>query len=123
MVAGALGSGRIRPGEYGWGVPLLIVLFCLLALHLSTLPFFVARWPRPDGLAVGMEVTMRNINLALLLKALLFPAATGRSDPVGDGVLFAILFYAGTALVVGPLLALNFRRMARNERPGAPALP
>src|SRR5262249_11298408 len=29
MVTGSLGSGRIRPGEYGWAVPLAIVFFCL----------------------------------------------------------------------------------------------
>ena len=67
---------------------------------------------------------MRNLNLALLLKALLFPAAPQGSDPVADGVLFVILFYAGVALAVGLPLALNFRRMARNEmRKKDPAAP
>jgi len=94
----------------------LIVLFCLLAQQLSMLPFRVAGWPKPDCLSVGIEVTMRNLNLALLLKALLFPAAPQGSDPVADGVLFVILFYAGVALAVGLPLALNFRRMARNEQ-------
>ncbi len=56
------------------------------------LPFRVLRWPTPDRLAVGIEMTIRDVNLAILLKALLFPATTIR-DPIADGVLFVVLFY------------------------------
>jgi BASS family bile acid:Na+ symporter len=111
MVLGSL--GRINPGEHGLGVALAIVLFCLAGQQLSMLPFYVTRWPRPDRMAVGTEVTMRNMNLALLLKAILFPP----DNPLGDGVLFVILFYAGTALGCGLPLALNHRRLARKETP------
>jgi BASS family bile acid:Na+ symporter len=114
MIAGALGSGRIRPGEYGWRVPLAIIAFCVIAMQVSMLPFRLLGWSKPDCLSVGMEVTMRNLNLALLLKASLFPAERG-DDPIGDGVLFVILYYAAVAMVAGVPLALNFRRMARRD--------
>lgn len=116
MVTGALGSGRIQPGEYGWRVPLAVIAFCVASQQLSILPFRLLGWSKPDCLSVGIEVTMRNMNLALLLKALLFPAAEARIDPVADGVLFVILFYAATAMGAGLPLALNFRRMVRKER-------
>jgi BASS family bile acid:Na+ symporter len=112
MIAGSLGSGRIHPGEYGWRAPVAITLFCLVGQQLSMLPFYIFRWPRADRMAVGIEVTMRNMNLALLLNARLFPA----SDPLGGGVLFVILFYAATAMVIGLPLALNHRRLARREK-------
>ena len=71
-------------------------------------------WPRQDAVAVGIEVTMRNMNLALLLKALLFPQA----DSISNGVLFVILFYAGTALVAGLPLAFRYRRvLGRTKTP------
>jgi bile acid:Na+ symporter, BASS family len=111
MVAGSLGSGRIRPTEYGWGVPIAIILFCVIGQQVNMLPFYVLRWPRRDRLAVGIEVTMRNMNLALLIKAQLFPAA----DELGNGVLFVILFYAAAAMGAGLPLALNHRRMAKKE--------
>lgn len=114
MVVGSLVSGRIRPGEYGWGAPIAIVVFCLIAQQLSMLPFYLFRWPRPDRLAVGIEVTMRNINLALLLNALLFPPGQGL-ERIAGGSLFVILFYAAVAMGVGFLLALNHLRMARRE--------
>ncbi len=111
MVTGSLAGGRIRPGEYGWGAPVAIVLFCLLGQQVSMLPFYLCRWPRADRMAVGIEVTMRNMNLALLLKARLFP----EEDALGDGVLFVVLFYAATAMAVGLPLALNHRRLSRRE--------
>ena len=58
---------------------------------------------------------MRNLNLALLLKALLFPANDRGGDPIADGVLFVILYYGGVAGVAGVPLALNFRRLARRD--------
>ncbi|MBI2808787.1 MAG: bile acid:sodium symporter family protein [Planctomycetes bacterium] len=111
MVAGSLGSGRIKPLEYGLRVPLAIILFCLLGQQVNMFPFRLFGWPRADRMAVGIEITMRNMNLALLISARLFPPP----DPVGGGVLFVILFYAGAAMGVGLPLAWNHRRMAQRE--------
>lgn len=113
IVAGSIGSGRIRPGEYGWRTPCGIIVFCLLTMQASMLPFRILGWPRADCLSVGIEVTMRNLNLALLLRKSLF-FETGSSS-IASGVLFVILFYAAVALVSGLILAVNFRRMARRE--------
>ena len=40
-------------------------------------------------------------SLALMLKASLLPAEAGVADPLGDGALYVILFYAGLSLVLG----------------------
>jgi BASS family bile acid:Na+ symporter len=112
VIVGSLGSGQIQPASYGWKVPLAIILFCVGAMQLSMLPFRVFGWSRADATAVGLEVTMRNMNLALLLKARLFPGA----DAVGNGVLFVILYYAGTALLAGTSFTFRHRRRAIRER-------
>jgi bile acid:Na+ symporter, BASS family len=117
MVVLSLASGRIRPGEHGWPVPLTIIVFCFLAQQVNMLPFRLFPWPRQDRLAAGIEVTMRNMNLALLLNAILFPADNAELKPLGSAVLFVILFYAATAMAIGLPLALNHRRMARREMP------
>ncbi len=112
IIVGSIASGRIRPGEYGLRVPIAIVLFCIVGQQLSMAPFYLLRLARADRLAVGIEVTMRNINLALLLNATMF-----HSRPeLSGGVLFAILFYAAVALGAGVPLALNHRRLARREQ-------
>jgi bile acid:Na+ symporter, BASS family len=117
MVVCSLASERIRPSDYGWKAPIAIILFCVIGQQLNMLPFYFLHWPRRDRLAVGIEVTMRNMNLALLIKAQLFPG----TSTLGKGVLFVILFYAAVAMGAGLPLALNHRRLARKE--ADPTLP
>lgn len=116
MVLCALGSQRIKPGDHGLLTPTAIVIFSIACMQVAMLPFRVMRWSRADTVSAGIEVTMRNMNLALLLKASLFPE-TGRSDvaELSSEVMFVILFYAGAALVIGLPLSLNFLRMARRD--------
>jgi len=113
----ALGSGlagRIDPVAYG--VPALVgmVLFAagLQALALGT--GFVLRLPRADRLALAIEVTIRNTNLGLLIKASVLPARPGVPDPVGDGVFFVALLYGGVALAVA-MLPLVWGRRGRSS--------
>lgn len=123
MILCALGSGRIRPGERGLLVPIAIIVFALLCMQVNMLPFRVFGWPRADTVSAGIEITMRNMNLALLLKASLFPdLGPAGVSTIGMEVMFAILFYAGAAFFMGLPLALNFLRMARrDERRGIAA--
>jgi BASS family bile acid:Na+ symporter len=115
MVVGSLASGRIRPAEYGLGVPLVIIFYCLLGQQINMLLFRVFPWPRQDRLAAGIEVTMRNMNLALLLNNILFPPTDEKLGPIGGQVLFMVLFYAAVAMCVGLPLAMNHRRMSKRE--------
>ena len=65
---------------------------------------------RTDRMAIGIETTLRNTNLALLLKASLFPAAGAGMDPFSDAVLAVVLLAGG--LQAAPLFpaVLGFRR-------------
>ncbi|CAN5378092.1 bile acid:sodium symporter family protein [soil metagenome] len=116
MIICALGSQRIRPGERGFIVPIAIIVFALLCMQCAMLPFRVLGWPRADTVTAGIEITMRNMNLALLLKASLFPDR-GPADvsAIGTEVMYVVLFYAGAAFFMGLPLSLNFLRMARRE--------
>ena len=92
-------------------MPMAIIAFCVVGMQVNLLPYRFLKWPRSDAVAVGIEITMRNMNLALLIKARLFPDA----DELGNGVLFVILFYAAAAMGAGLPLALRYRRKARKE--------
>lgn len=116
MIVCALGSQRIRPGERGLLVPVAIIVFALVCMQVSMLPFRVLGWPSADTVTAGMEVTMRNMNLALLLKASLFPdRGPAELADLGMEVMFVVLFYAGVAFCAGLPLALNFLRKARRD--------
>lgn len=102
IVVGSLGSGRIDPVGYGWTTPLVIIGLCLVIQNVSMALFAIFRWSVADQTAVGIGVTIRNINLALLLAARLFPASSeSASDPsMGGGVLYVALFWGALSLIV-----------------------
>lgn len=116
MIVCALGSQRIKPGDRGLVVPIAIVVFAVLCQQIVMLPFRILGWPRAETVTAGMEITMRNMNLALLLKASLFPdRGPDELAAIGTEVMFVVLFYAGAAFFIGLPLALNFLRMARRD--------
>jgi BASS family bile acid:Na+ symporter len=100
MAVGSGLAGRIDPVAYG--VP-AIAAMVLFAIGLQAVAFATGlglRLPRADRLALAVEVTIRNTNLGLLIKASVLPARPGVADPVGDGMFFVALLYGGVALGV-----------------------
>jgi len=65
--------------------------------------------PTDDSIAIEMEVVVRNINLAIMLKASMFPAVVGHSNSLGDMLLLSLLLYGGIQLTVG-LILIPIRR-------------
>ncbi len=111
MVVGAAGSGRLDPSLYGPLGPASTLLLCFGIQQIAMGVCRAAGLAGPDRLAIGVEVTVRNTNLAIMLKASLFPAVAGRLDPIGDGMLFVALVYGGVALfVAAPPVVLHRRR-------------
>lgn len=100
FVVGAIGSGRIQITSYGWQAPVALLLFGALLMWAGVGVSTLFRLTPDDRFTVAIEVQLRNGSLALLLKASLFPAVTDVADPIGDGVLFTILFYAGASLAL-----------------------
>lgn len=109
MIAGSLVSDRVELGDYGWGPPLLILLYCLLIQQLSILPLRF-RWPPENFVAIGLEVTIRNVYLGILLVTVLFPAKAGVLPEMGGHVLFVVLFYGAASMGCGLPLAMRIRR-------------
>jgi BASS family bile acid:Na+ symporter len=126
MVTGSILAGRASADQYGWAVFVAILIYCLLSQQLSMLTFRLLRWPSPDIVAVGVETTMRNINLSFALVALLFPVGPGNvPNPTGNGVLFVMLVYAAIAFFAAIPLAARMRRVIRREqlRAASPTAP
>ena len=100
FVIGAIASGRLQLARYGWVTPIALVLFAIGSLWIGVGIGALFRLAPDDRFTASIEVVVRNGNLGLLLKASIFPAVAGVHDPIGDGVLYVILFYAGFCLVV-----------------------
>ncbi len=115
IVIGATGSGRIDLERFGHYNLLIVMVFLAAVTILSWIIPHLCKVKGPDNTAINIEATVRNGNLGLLIKASLFPAALGVSDPIGDDVLFTVLAYGGAALLVGVGLIYLHRFLNRNE--------
>ncbi len=109
MVVGSSGSGRIDAAALAF-LPPWLVLFASISLVLTMGLAALVGLGRTDRMAIGIETTLRNTNLALLLKASLFPAAGAGMDPFSDAVLAVVLLAGG--LQAAPLFpaVFGFRR-------------
>jgi BASS family bile acid:Na+ symporter len=115
IVIGATGSGRVDLERFGQYNLMIVMLFLAAVSILSWLIPHLCKVKKPDNTAINIEATVRNGNLGLLIKASLFPAAVGVSDPIGDNILFTVLAYGGAALLVGVGQIYLHRYRNRNE--------
>ncbi len=116
IVIGATGADRIDIRAFDGTSLLALLLLAGLLATLSWLIPFLLRRPAPECTAINIEVTVRNGNLGLLIKASMFPAAVGIADPVGDMVLLTVLLYGGIALPLGMLQVWLHGRINRRLR-------
>jgi BASS family bile acid:Na+ symporter len=91
---------------------MLVVLFTLVLTVTGWIAPRLFRLARPDSTAIEFEVIVRNINLGVLLKASLFPAAAAATSDIGDAVLFTLLLYGALQLIVAPILIALYRPRA-----------
>lgn len=113
MVVGASGSGRLDPDAYGLAGAMALVVLCLAVQGGALLITRMAGMSGADSLAVVVEVSFRNMSLAVAVKAVVFPAQPGVMDPIGDAVLFTALLYGGVSMVMSFVPVLVRRRMTR----------
>ncbi len=101
IILGATASGRVDiPAFGGFNLAVVIAFLVLLASASFLLPRLAGLSSR-DTTAINIEITVRNGNLGLLIKASMVPAVVGATDPIGDAILFTVLIYGGLALLVG----------------------
>jgi len=93
ITVSALRSGRIKVLEYGWEPPVLILLFGALVTILASHAARLLRRYDEDTTALGIEVGVRNVGVALLLVSYFFPGQGEQGH-----VLYTCLFYAGASI-------------------------
>jgi BASS family bile acid:Na+ symporter len=119
IAIGSAGAGRLGGDALAGGNLLLIVLFAITVQQAGTLPAWALGLSRPDVGSIAIETSIRNTNLALLLKASLFPVAPGVADPMADGVLVTALLFGAFAAPLTIPLVLVHRWLARSVSSGA----
>lgn len=126
IIVGSLGAGRINLLRYGWAGPAAIILFCVVMQQIARIASRGAGLTFGDGLAVIIEVTIKNMLLALLLLTSMFPGEALRSldaaqrpivEAARDGCIYTVLFYGAVSLVAGTVSVVHAR--ARSASAGA----
>ncbi len=110
IVIGAAGAGRLDMEAFGAANAVIILVFITVLAVVSAAVPRLLNLDWPDVTAINIEVTVRNTNLGLLIKASLFPAVVGVADPLGDNVLFTVLLFGGVMLLVGSGLVFFYRK-------------
>lgn len=105
IVLSSLGTGRIEVAAYGWGPPLRIVVFGFALMVLAPLVTRLAGRHDDEAVAIGVEVAVRNVGVALLLLRFFFPGEAEQGH-----VLYSLLFYSGISLFFAVPLVLLHRR-------------
>ena len=121
IAVGALGSGKIQVSAYGWAPPLILLGFAFV-IHYAAVELFRAAGRTDDEtVAIGMETSVRNGGVGLLLSRFFFPG-----QPEHYQMVYAILFYTGVQIFV-PLPTLLRHRLGRApvlfRRPRPPEVP
>ena len=99
IVVGAAGAGRLDLAAFGMGNVAVIVGFIFALLVVSVIIPWLLRRPGKDTIGISMEVTVRNINLGLLVHVALF-AGGNYSDEVANQALLAMLLYGALQLLL-----------------------
>ena len=106
LIVGSLGSGRLELSAYGPWIPVLVIAYCVgIQLAIELVGRRALKFSHRDVTALTIESSMKNINLALLISASLFPLE-GANAAFGGGVLFVLLLYGGASLIVAGVPAI-----------------
>jgi BASS family bile acid:Na+ symporter len=112
IVVGSLSAGRLDLTAFGTENVLRVIVFTLVLFVTGWLTPRLFRLSRKDAVAIEFEVVVRNTNLAVMLKASMFPAAAGATAQLGDAILFTVLLYGGLQLLIAPILIRIYSQAA-----------
>ena len=112
IVVGSASAGRLDIAAFGVDNALIIVFLTLLFTVIGWGSGRLTGLKRADCSAIEMEVVVRNVNLGILIKATLFPAAAVATAALGDTVLLALLLYGSLQMLLAALLIVLGRRSA-----------
>jgi BASS family bile acid:Na+ symporter len=113
IVVGSASAGRLDVAAFGNDNVLLVTIFAVCLAAVTYLVLKLMRLSRPDSTAIELEIIVRNVNLGILIKASIFPAAVSETARLGDMVLFSLLLYGAIQLLIGAALVWRYRLAAR----------
>lgn len=109
IVIGSSAAERLDMQAFGLTNLYLVVVFIVLIGGVTSVISKLLKLKPSDHSAIEMEVVVRNINLAVLIKASMFPADAASGNNIGDMVLFTALLYGALQMLIAAAL-IFYRR-------------
>ena len=113
IIVGSSAAGRLDMEAFGTQNLLWVLLFIAAIGLVGWVAAKLLSLSTADSTAIEMEVIVRNVNLAILIKASMFPANIDRGDNIGDMVLFTALIYGALQMLVAAVL-IFYKRKTRS---------
>lgn len=112
IVVGAAGAGRLDLKAFGMDNVAIIAGFAAALLVMSVAVGYLNKRPSEDIIAIAMEVTVRNINLGLLIHVALFSSGS-YSEQIANQALLAMLLYGALQMLMCIPIIFAGRWLAR----------
>ena len=112
IVVGSAAAGRLDINAFGMNNVYLVLIFILAIGLIGWAAARLLKLNQADSTAIEMEVIVRNVNLAVLIKASMFPANATDGSNIGDLVLFTALLYGALQMLVAAVLIFYRRKTA-----------
>ena len=112
IILGSSSAGRLNLDAFGSTNLLWVMSFIAMLTTISWLSSKALKLSKQDSTAIEMEVIVRNVNLAVLIKASLFPADNGTTNTISDTMLFTILLYGGLQMLIAFFVIVLRRRQS-----------
>ncbi len=122
IVLGAASSGRLDWNAFGSSNAMILVGFTLLLMLMGLLIPRLLGLSRQDTVAIGMEVSVRNVNLAVLIIASIFPASNADVAALGSMALFTALAY-GALMMTPAVILIAGNRIVEKRSSGVESPP
>lgn len=114
IIVGAAGAGRLDLSVFGAGNILIVVGFMLALLLISSIGPLLVKRSGQDTMATAMEVTVRNINLGLLVHVALF-AGGDYPQEVANLAFMVLGLYGLLQMVMCIPMIIVGRRLFKHE--------
>lgn len=116
IVVGSAMAGRLNLAAFGFDNVILVAAFTLFLLAVGFLIPWLLGLSRSGATAIELEVVVRNINLGVLIKASIFPAAAAETAQLGNTVLLTLLLYGAIMLLLSAALIFVYRHTSAAPR-------
>ena len=115
IIIGAGGAGGLDLDNYGLDNVALIVVFTMVLMTTSWLFPRLRSLSTPDAIAICMEVTVRNVNLGLLVQVALFAGTDQSNSQMANQALMTVLLYGGLQNLLFLPMVIVGRRMNKKR--------